>query len=120
MEKTINRISQLIKKLNISARQFDLSIGAANGYTLRMQKNSASVGSDVIEKIIKQYPTINLEWLIMGKGQMFIEEIDINENDITKIIEKKIDKRILSIDKQKLLEEIKNEIEKINKDRIKN
>ena len=30
MSKTINRIGELILKLNLSARQFDLSIGAAN------------------------------------------------------------------------------------------
>jgi len=54
VSKTINRIVKLLDTLNLSARQFDLSIGTGNGYTLRMQKNNASVGSDVIERIIKQ------------------------------------------------------------------
>ena len=57
----------VIKHLGISARQFDISIGTANGYILRMQKNNASVGSDVIECIIQVYPEINLVWLITGQ-----------------------------------------------------
>ena len=64
----------MIKHLNLSARQFDLSISASNGYTLRMQKNNASVGSDVIERIVKLYPQVNLVWLITGKGDMLLEE----------------------------------------------
>jgi hypothetical protein len=44
----------------MSTRQFDLSIGTGNSYTLRMQKNNASVGSNVIERIAKVYPQINL------------------------------------------------------------
>ena len=74
MSKTIFRIFDVIEHYGLSARQFDISIGAANGYSLRMRKNNASVGSDVIERIIKQYPKINLVWLIMGEGEMFLEE----------------------------------------------
>ena len=64
----------MVSALELSARQFDISIGTANGYTLRMKKNNASVGSDVIERIKQKYPQVNLVWLITGKGEMFIEE----------------------------------------------
>lgn len=74
MSKTINRIIQLLDALSLSARQFDMSIGSANGYTLRMEKNNASVGSDVIERIIKTYPQVNLVWLITGNGDMFVSQ----------------------------------------------
>jgi len=74
MAKTIDRINKFVLNEGISARQFDISIGAANGYTLRMIKNNASVGSDVIEKIIEVYPNLNLIWLITGKGTMYLQE----------------------------------------------
>ena len=61
---------QFIKFAGLSARQFDLSIGASNGYTLRMKKNNASIGSDVIENILKVYPQLNVVWLITGEGDM--------------------------------------------------
>ena len=36
--KTVDRLMQFIAHEGLSARKFDLSIGASNGYTLRMKK----------------------------------------------------------------------------------
>lgn len=118
MNKTINRINELVSSLGLSARQFDLSIGAANGYTLRMQKNNASVGSDVIERIIKEYPQVNLIWLITGKGDMFVsfqkKENLKSKEEIEKYIDTKINER-LAEEKKELLDDILNEISKTKK-----
>lgn len=102
----------LISHLNINARQFDFSIGTANGYTLRMYKNNASVGSDVIERIAKTYPQINLVWLITGRGNMFIETKEpktIDNDGIEAFIEERLNKK-WSEEKKKLLDEIIKEI----------
>lgn len=118
MSKTIHRIMLVIKHLGISARQFDISIGTANGYILRMQKNNASVGSDVIERIVKLYPQVNLVWLITGKGDMLIaRDIDtVSQSD--KAIEDYINERLnqkWSKEKKALLEEILIEIKNVTK-----
>ena len=115
MGKTIHRLVQLITALNLSARQFDLAIGSGNGYTLRMQKNNASVGSDVIERIKEKFPQVNLEWLITGKGDMFIKpqtQKKRSEEEIKDYIEKRLQKEI-NADKKALLDEIIKEIEKL-------
>lgn len=101
--KTIDRIMLFIKHLGFSVRKFDISIGASNGYTLRMNKNHASVGSDVIENISKKHPIINIEWLITGRGSMlrnvYNEEIDLDllnsfsEIKIEQMIQDKVDDR---------------------------
>lgn len=112
MGKTINRIIEFINHMDMSVRQFDISIDAANGYTLRMEKNNASVGSDVIERINKKYPQLNLVWLITGKGSMFIEEPKIKEPaavDIESFINEKLNEK-WSAEKRALLDEIMNEI----------
>ena len=118
MSKTINRIMQVISALNMSARQFDISIGTANGYILRMEKNNASVGSDVIERIVKEYPQVNLVWLITGKGTMFIEELPNpkvrNKKEIEAFIDHKL-KDQWSEDKKAIFEEIISEIRKSKK-----
>lgn len=117
MSKTVHRIMQVISALNMSARQFDISIGTANGYILRMEKNNASVGSDVIERIVKQYPQINLVWLITGTGDMFKSDFQQNKVRTSKEIEAFINdtlKAKLSKDKQALLDEILNEINDSN------
>ena len=115
MSKTINRIVEFIKHKGMSVRQFDISIGAANGYTLRMQKNNASVGSDVIERIVKTYPRLNLVWLITGKGQMFIDEPVEKEapskTDIENFINEKLNEK-WSEEKKALLDEILDEIKR--------
>ena len=101
MIKTIDRLMQFIKYAGLSARQFDISIGASNGYTLRMSKNRASIGSDVIETILRTYPDLNVVWLLTGEGPMLKsqreEEILDFENlppakqkEIERIIEEKI------------------------------
>lgn len=104
MIKTIDRLMQFIKYSGLSARKFDLSIGASNGYTLRMSKNRASIGSDVLENILKAYPDLNVAWLLTGEGAMLKsqeqEEVFDFDNlppekqkEIEQIIESKIRER---------------------------
>ncbi len=118
MSKTIHRIIKLLHHLNLSARQFDMSIGSANGYTLRMQKNNASVGSDVIERIMEIYPQVNLIWLITGKGDMLLDNSPAQPKRSKSEIEAYINKRLnekWSAEKKALLEDILKEIEEETK-----
>ncbi|WP_265242619.1 hypothetical protein [Muriicola sp. Z0-33] len=116
---------EFIKFAGLSARQFDISIGAGNGYTLRMKKNNASIGSDVIESIIKTYPQLNVVWLLTGEGEMLKkdQEEDILDFDqlpkarqeqIERIIEMKIRERHEE-ELQGLLKEVTAEIERAQK-----
>lgn len=125
MFKTIDRLMQFIKYVGLSARQFDLSIGASNGYTLRMKKNNASIGSDVIENILRVYPQLNVVWLITGEGDMLkkpedAETLDFDhlpksrQQEIEDIIEQKIKER-QEEELKHLLKEVTEEIEKTQK-----
>ena len=116
---------QFIKYAGLSARQFDLSIGASNGYILRMQKNNASIGSDVIENIIKVYPQLNVVWLITGEGEMLKEReeeliLDFDElpkekqYEIEQLIETKIKERQQE-ELKRILKEVTEEIERTQK-----
>ena len=96
MLKTIDRLMQFINYSGLSARQFDLSIGASNGYTLRMSKNRASIGSDVIENILRTYPDLNVVWLLTGEGPMLKSQ---QEDEI-------LDFEKLSPEKQREIEQI--------------
>lgn len=125
MFKTIDRLMEFIKFAGLSARQFDISIGASNGYTLRMVKNNASIGSDVIENILKVYPQLNVVWLITGEGEMLKkkEESEIldfehlsksRQQEIEDLIEQKIKER-QEEELKHLLKEVTEEIEKTQK-----
>jgi hypothetical protein len=113
---------EFIRYAGLSARQFDMSIGASNGYILRMQKNNASIGSDVIENILKTYPQLNVVWLITGDGEMLKTEKEVALTDFNSLskkeqreIESLIDKKIRSRQDEErkiLLKEVTHEIEK--------
>ena len=124
MAKTIDRLILFIEYTGLSARKFDLSIGASNGYILRMKKNKASIGSDILEKIIDKYPQLNIIWLLTGKGSMINDETfkvksfnNLDSKD-QKFFENYIESRIkahTNKELQKLLHEINLELENLKK-----
>lgn len=73
-----DRIRQIIDYKGISINKFSLQIGVSNSYFNKILRDNNSVGSDKIEKILREYPEINPEWLILGSGEMFK-----NNNTIT-------------------------------------
>jgi hypothetical protein len=75
--KIVDRIKQFIEKQNLSLRSFDESIGMSKGYMSRQIKANASIGSDVLEKMLHQYPELNPVWLLKGEGPMLINDQDI-------------------------------------------
>ena len=113
---------EFINYAGLSARQFDISIGASNGYILRMQKNKASIGSDVIENIIRTYPQLDVAWLLTGEGRMIKTGEEVPPADFHTLpreqqreIEALIDKRIRARqeeERERLLRELAAEIEK--------
>lgn len=70
MAKTIERIDQFRQHKGISLNAFDASIGRPSGYTGKQIRSSGSVGSDILETILRTYKEINPGWLISGDGPM--------------------------------------------------
>lgn len=123
MTKTIDRLIQFINHIGLSARQFDISIGASNGYTLRMKKNHASVGSDVLETILQTYPDLNVVWLLTGEGVMLKSQMEEEILDFERlpaekkaIIEKIIEDKIRERQHQELRNLVKEVAKEIKPD----
>ena len=74
MAKTIERIDQFRQHKGISLNAFDASIGRPSGYTGKQLRSNASVGSDILETILRTYKEINPGWLISGEGKMLKSE----------------------------------------------
>lgn len=72
------------QKLTVSA--FEKSINASNGYVNSISK---SIGLDKIELILENYPKLNIEWLLTGKGSMLKSEV--NSRLSHNILEKSVD-----------------------------
>jgi hypothetical protein len=61
------RLRDFIKSEKITVRKFEQTIGAANGYVNGI---SGVIRIDKIEAIVVAYPTLNLDWLFIGRGEM--------------------------------------------------
>ena len=86
----IDRISKFIENQLISVSAFEKSIHASDGMLRRAIKNGTDIQSKWITAISDNYPKLNIEWLITGKGEM------INNPDVKFISENNNgDKRLI-------------------------
>lgn len=69
-----NRLQQFLTAENISQSVFADTIGVARASVSHILAGRNKPGFDFIESMSKHYPTINLEWLITGKGKMYKSE----------------------------------------------
>lgn len=62
------RLIEFYTTLGISKREFERTIGAANGY---IDKLKHAPTTKKMESILLHYPQLNKIWLLTGEGQMF-------------------------------------------------
>ena len=65
------RLEQFLKAENISQSQFADKIGVARASVSHILAGRNKPGYDFLLNISKHYPSLNLEWLITGKGKMY-------------------------------------------------
>lgn len=68
----IERLQEFIKNQGLSVRSFEQAISASDGMIRRAINNKTDIQSKWLSKIADNYPQLNLNWLITGKGDMII------------------------------------------------
>lgn len=72
-----NRILEFVDFKGISKNELSLQLGLSNSYMTKMTKTKGNVGSSVLEKIVRIYPELSIEWLVTGEGSMIkMQNID--------------------------------------------
>lgn len=71
VNKMNTRLQQFLGAENISQSQFADSIGVARASVSHIIAGRNRPGYDFLLSMAKRYPTLNLEWLITGKGRMY-------------------------------------------------
>ena len=66
-----DRIIHFIKSKGFTTLGFEKSIGVSSGYIKSISK---SIQPDKLEIISDLYPELNIEWLLIGKGEMLKSE----------------------------------------------
>jgi len=70
----IDRIKQFIDYLGVSNNEFTRTVGLSNGFLTSGANNKRSIGSDIIERILCQYPQLDPMWILTGNGSMIISK----------------------------------------------
>lgn len=70
--------------------QFANEIGVERSLISKVKCQNQNASADLIVKIANRYPCVNTDYILMGRGSMFIDEetqTDINEDMIIKLQE---------------------------------
>ena len=77
-----NRLQQFLAAENISQSQFADSIGVARASVSHIVSGRNKPGFDFIEGMSRRFPSLNLEWLITGKGKMYKDGSHVSESNL--------------------------------------
>jgi len=69
-----HRLEEFIHFKDLSLYAFENSIKASRGSISKAIKHEKSIGSTVVENILKEYPELNSNWLFTGKGEMILKQ----------------------------------------------
>ncbi|MCB9017321.1 MAG: helix-turn-helix transcriptional regulator [Paludibacteraceae bacterium] len=66
-----NRIAQIIEKENLTSAKFAYMIGIQPSAVSHILSGRNNASTDVLQKIMRAYPSISSEWLLLGIGDMY-------------------------------------------------
>lgn len=69
----VERIQGYITLKGITAYAFEKACDLSNGYLNSRKGGTRGIGSEILEKIYRAYPDLNLVWLITGDGEMIVK-----------------------------------------------
>lgn len=73
METSRERILHFIDRLSIKPKEFLLKTGVGKGFIDKSHQKSGATDTN-LSKILENYPELNPEWLLTGKGSMLRSE----------------------------------------------
>ncbi len=87
MSSTGERIKALIKYYRKTQEEFAESIGNSKGYISLIVNDHEPITMGVLENILKSYPMVNLNWLLLGEGSMLRQsKADLSVDLVEKVI----------------------------------
>ncbi len=109
-----NRILQIFEHSKLSRIDFANKLGISNAVLSHIASGRNKASLDLIMSILENFPTININWLLKGEGEMQIDpsfnKILLMKSEIEKTIDIAIENQLKFINELKL---IKEKIEKL-------
>ncbi len=96
MEKTIDRIRKIQAFYGLRTSEMERRIGYSKRGLANAAGSHASVRDEIIVNTLNEFPEINMEWLLLGKGPM-LKGLNNKENKLGHVDGSTISKRIFMI-----------------------
>lgn len=85
METAIERFVRFHKHLQLTEMYagrnvLEERLGVSAGYITKTFARKSAMGSDLLERIMRLFPQLNIVWLLTGEGDMILEEDDSKYN----------------------------------------
>ena len=71
-----SRVKELMFKLDLNQTKFGKSIGGTQNQVYNTIKGNTTPRIAFLEAILKSHPQVSREWLMQGKGEMFLPSLD--------------------------------------------
>ena len=114
MNKVQERLRQFIYEQGLTVKAFEESVGLSSGYVKNISK---SLQPDKLEKIAEVYPMLNIDWLMIGRGSMYLSERIFERNESSGNVVASGDSSVAAMNSHvntgggQLVESLKREIE---------
>lgn len=77
-----NRIRIFMQKQGINDNQLTIRSGLSNGIIRRVVREGKGLTTDNLEKILKAYPELSADWLLIGRGPMLIKKASPEQSEV--------------------------------------
>ncbi|WMX17168.1 helix-turn-helix transcriptional regulator [Aureispira sp. CCB-E] len=79
------RFEDLLIRLKINGSQLARELGISQTSVSRILSGSTLPSSKVLIPLVEKYPTVNLTWLLVGKGEMFVNENPVDKDYLDRL-----------------------------------
>lgn len=110
----IKRLSYFFDVEGVKKTNLEKELGISNGYLGKMISRDASIGSDVLEKIVYHFPKLNANWLLRGDEDMYLGHIRKNDQIKNSCSECELRERLLEA-KEETIQTLKDRIKDLTK-----
>lgn len=68
------RMKEFMKAKGLNKHRLEMNLGLSNGLLGKVMKHQTSFRVEVLVKMLEIYPELSAEWLLRGKGEMFLSD----------------------------------------------
>ena len=78
-----DRIKEILDSQGLNATQFAQKVNINVSALSHILSGRNNPSYDALQKIIVNFPGINVEWLMTGQGEMYKENLPIQQEEVT-------------------------------------